>query len=278
MERVAIIQMTSGPDELDNLATIERAYRQAVSRGASLVVTPENALVFGHQDDYVRVAEPLGEGPLQRKLSQLTAAHGATLVIGSFPLRHRGGISTSTLVFDGHGECIAHYDKLHMFDVDIEDGHGRYRESDSFTPGEQIVVAQTPNATLGLSICYDLRFPGLYQSLRALGSDIILVPAAFTAVTGEAHWHVLLRARAIETQCWVVAAAQGGIHPCGRQTFGHSLVVNPWGEIVAELEHDRGVLLADLNLEYNAQLRRQMPTSRHNRFCSQLIPIDTSPE
>ena len=160
-----------------------------------------------------------------------------------------------------------------MFDVDVEDGHKRYRESETFTAGNEITVLPTPFGTLGLSICYDVRFPQLYSQLRRLGAQVILVPAAFTAVTGKAHWETLLRARAIETQCWIVAVNQGGMHPCGRETWGHSMVVNPWGEVVASLEQETGNLLVEIDLTALETLRASMPVTMHSRFENQFLEI-----
>ncbi|WP_029559112.1 carbon-nitrogen hydrolase family protein, partial [Vibrio parahaemolyticus] len=169
-----------------------------------------------------------------------------------------------------HGKCIAHYDKLHMFDVDVEDGHGSYRESDTFTAGNQIVVAETDIGSVGLSICYDVRFPELYKALRLAGADIIVVPAAFTAVTGQAHWEVLLRARAIETQCWILASGQTGTHPCGRKTWGHSMVIDPWGRIHKQLQDQVGLLEAEIDLSQTQQVRQNMPLTQHSRFQNEL--------
>ncbi len=208
MERIAIIQMTSSAEPAANLAAIQRGCEQAAKQGAKLVVTPENALLFADKQAYHQHAEVLGEGPLQRALAQLAKSQQITLVVGSMPIRSATGVTTTSLVFGPDGERLGHYSKLHMFDVDVADGHGSYRESDSFQPGNEICVVETPVGKLGLSICYDLRFPALYQALREQGAQIILVPAAFTAVTGEAHWEVLLRARAIETQTWVIAAGK----------------------------------------------------------------------
>lgn len=184
--------------------------------------------MFGTKQDYHTHAEYLGEGPVQQTLSDIARKYSVWLVAGSFPIRTQSGVTTTMLVYNNDGELAASYDKLHMFDVDVDDGHRRYRESEIFQPGEQIQVVSTPFGELGLSICYDVRFPHLYSALRNLGSQIILVPAAFTAVTGQAHWETLLRARAIETQCWIVAVNQGGIHPGGRETWGHSMVIDPW--------------------------------------------------
>ncbi|MEF1211282.1 nitrilase-related carbon-nitrogen hydrolase, partial [Vibrio alginolyticus] len=199
MERVGIIQMTSGPDINANLDFIEKQCALASKQGAKLVLTPENTVLFSSREAYHQHAEPLGSGMIQQRLCEIARKNQLTLIVGSMPIQTAKGVTTTTLVFPPHGKCIAHYDKLHMFDVDVADGYGSYRESDTFMAGNQIVVAETDIGSVGLSICYDLRFPELYKVLRQEGADIIVVPAAFTAVTGQAHWEVLLRARAIET-------------------------------------------------------------------------------
>ncbi len=266
MTRVAIIQMTSGSDPESNYQYIAQECAKAAKFGARLVLTPENTLVFGTTQDYHRIAEVLGEGEYQQKFAQLAADLAVTLVIGSMPIRTESGVTTTTVVFGPDGQRLAHYDKLHMFDVDVADGHQQYRESDTFTPGSETVVVDSVAGKLGLSICYDLRFPALYQVLREAGADIMLVPAAFTAVTGKAHWQTLLTARAIETQCWILASNQGGVHPCGRETWGHSMVISPWGEVVAQLEQTPDLLFADLDITYNRRLNNAMPLAQHNRF------------
>lgn len=266
MERIAIIQMTSSAEPAANLAAIQRGCERAAKQGAKLVVTPENALLFADKQAYHQHAEVLGEGPLQRALAQLAQSLQITLVVGSMPIRRATGVTTTSLVFGPDGERLGYYSKLHMFDVDVADGHGSYRESDSFQPGNEICVVETPVGKLGLSICYDLRFPALYQALREQGAQIILVPAAFTAVTGEAHWEVLLRARAIETQTWVIAAGQGGQHTAKRETWGHSMVIDPWGSVVAQLPQQGDLLVAEIDLAYSEKIRQNMPVAQHGRF------------
>ena len=175
-------------------------------------------------------------------------------------------MTTTALLFDDQGCCRAHYDKLHMFDVEVADKHHSYRESDTFRPGEEVKVVPTPFGNIGLSICYDVRFPQLYAALREQGADIIVVPAAFTKVTGQAHWDILLRARAVETQCWIVAAAQWGKHSRGRETWGHSMVIDPWGQVVACQKEGVGVLTADLDLDLCRTVRTNMPLVEHARL------------
>ncbi|ADT88200.1 carbon-nitrogen hydrolase family protein [Vibrio furnissii] len=269
MERVGIIQMTSGPQVADNLAFIAKHANRLVTQGARWIVTPENAVVFGNRNDYHQHAEPMGNGPIQRELAQIARENGVWLLVGSMPIARAHGVTTTSILFNPQGEPAAHYDKLHMFDVDVADSHQRYRESETFTPGDALTVVATPMGALGMSICYDVRFPHLYSQLRRLGAQILVVPAAFTAVTGRAHWEVLLRARAIETQCWVVAVGQGGHHVCGRETWGHSMVISPWGDIVASLEQPAATLIADIDLHQVEQVRLTMPIMAHTRFDNQ---------
>lgn len=270
MERVGLIQMTSGPNPQQNLAYIQQQVAELSRSGAKLVVVPENALVFGSRRDYHQCAEVLGEGDIQHALAQLAREESIWLLIGSIPIQRSNGVTTTSLLFDPNGALVADYDKLHMFDVDVADGHKRYRESETFTPGERIVSYQTPFAHLGLTICYDVRFPTLYSELARSGANIIFVPAAFTAVTGKAHWETLLRARAIETQSWLVAVNQVGTHPCGRETWGHSMVISPWGEVVASLSDQKDNLLVDIDLTKVKELRAAMPVAQHARFSNQL--------
>lgn len=269
MERVGIIQMTSGPQVADNLAFIAKHANRLATQGARWIVTPENAVVFGNRNDYHQHAEPMGNGPIQRELAQIARENGVWLLVGSMPIARAHGVTTTSILFNPQGEPAAHYDKLHMFDVDVADSHQRYRESETFTPGDALTVVPTPMGSLGLSICYDVRFPHLYSQLRRLGAQILVVPAAFTAVTGRAHWEILLRARAIETQCWVVAVGQGGHHVCGRETWGHSMVISPWGDIVASLEQPAATLIADIDLHQVEQVRLTMPIMAHTRFDNQ---------
>ncbi|KJY79925.1 carbon-nitrogen hydrolase family protein [Vibrio nigripulchritudo] len=268
--RIGMIQMTSSAKPKENLQYIREGVEALAVQGAELISTPENALVFGQRSDYHSVAERLGEGELQSEFQALAKLHQVWLHIGSFPIRQGNGVSTTTLIYSPDGELAAHYDKLHLFDVDVEDKQGSYRESDTFTYGNKISLLKLPSATLGLTICYDLRFPALFNELRLGGADVILVPAAFTAVTGKAHWETLLRARAIENQCFIIAVNQGGTHNCGRETWGHSMVIDPWGEVIASLEQDAKTLLVDLDLEQVATIRKNMPLTEHNRFRSEL--------
>ncbi|MCG3730110.1 carbon-nitrogen hydrolase family protein [Vibrio cincinnatiensis] len=271
MARIGLIQMTSGASVCDNIQILEQQLVSLAKQKVAWVVTPENALLFGQHLDYHHHAEPLAQGPIQQQLSALACRYQVWLLVGSFPIRREDGITSTSILFNPQGKVIADYDKLHLFDVDVADGHRCYRESATFAPGNRVVVVDTPLGMLGLSICYDLRFPQLYSELRQQGAQVLFVPAAFTSITGKAHWQVLLQARAIETQCWVVAVGQTALHPCGRETWGHSMVVSPWGEVVASLGQEAGCLVVDIDVEQTEPIRRAMPVMEHTRFYNQLI-------
>ncbi|MGF1909068.1 carbon-nitrogen hydrolase family protein [Vibrio kasasachensis] len=270
MDRVGLIQMTSGANPEENLAYIEQQVAVLAEQGAIWVITPENAVVFGSRHDYYRHAEPLDSGEIQAKLSNMAKRYQVWLVIGSFPIQRQSDVTTTLLVYNNAGELMANYDKLHMFDVDVADSHQRYRESETFLPGNEIVSLETPFAHLGLTICYDVRFPQLYSELAKQGANVMVVPAAFTAVTGQAHWQPLLTARAIETQSWIVAVNQTGVHLGGRQTWGHSMVISPWGDVIARLDDAPSNLLVELDLQAVTEIRATMPVMTHNRFDSRI--------
>ncbi|WP_422398685.1 carbon-nitrogen hydrolase family protein [Vibrio breoganii] len=265
--RIGLIQMTSGNDVTENLQFIEQQLRDLVKQGCQLVVTPENSLLFDNALAYQVIAEELNSGPIQSKLAQLAKELQTWLVIGSFPIRSNAThLYSACLVFDDNGALVAHYNKMHLFDVEVEDEHGSYRESDCFSHGTQPQVIDTPLGRLGLSICYDLRFPHLYNILREQGADIILVPAAFTAVTGEAHWEILLRARAIENQAWVIGVGQCGYHSANRQTWGHSMVIDPWGKVVTQGAATPCNLVAEIELHQVEKVRKAMPVASHQKI------------
>ena len=271
---VAVIQMVSQSDVLANLVAARRLLEQAAAGGAQLAVLPENFAAMGRRDiaDIGR-AEALGEGPILPWLKQAARDLNLWIVAGTLPLppadRPTAKVNACSLLIDAQGQQAARYDKLHLFDVDVADNRGRYRESDDYAQGEQVVVAETPVGRLGLTVCYDLRFPELYSELRKAGAELITAPSAFTAVTGAAHWEVLIRARAIETQCYVLAAAQGGVHPGPRETHGHAAIVDPWGRILAEQAQGEAVLLAARDIQEQASIRARMPVVSHRRFFSQ---------
>lgn len=279
----AVIQMISQDDIAANLARARVLLEQAASQGARLAVLPENFAAMGRRDSAaIGLAEARGEGPILPWLKQTARDLSLWIVAGTLPLppvdRPEAKAHACSLLVDEHGELVARYDKLHLFDVDVADNRGRYRESDDYAHGAQVVVADTPVGKLGLSVCYDLRFPELYSALREAGAELISAPAAFTTVTGAAHWEVLIRARAIETQCYVLAAAQGGVHPGPRETHGHAAIVDPWGRILAEQARGEAVLLTTRDSAEQASIRARMPVTLHRRFFSRdaLRPAHTS--
>lgn len=274
---LAVIQMVSQDDVLTNLRLARRMLERAAQGGARLVVLPENFAAMGRRDlAAIGRAEALGEGPILPWLKQAARDLSLWIVAGTLPLPPdddaEGKPRACSLLIDEQGERAARYDKLHLFDVDVSDNRGRYRESDDFVHGQRIVVADTPVGRLGLTVCYDLRFPELYSALREAGAELISVPAAFTAVTGAAHWQVLIRARAIETQCYVLAAGQGGEHPGPRQTYGHSAIIDPWGVVLAEQEQGDAALLASRDAAEQAAIRQRMPVQQHRRLFSSDVP------
>ena len=274
---LAVIQMVSQDDLLTNLRLARRMLERAAQGGARLVVLPENFAAMGRRDlAAIGRAEALGEGPILPWLKQAARDLSLWIVAGTLPLPPdddaEGKPRACSLLIDEDGERAARYDKLHLFDVDVSDNRGRYRESDDFAHGQRIVVADTPVGRLGLTVCYDLRFPELYSALREAGAELISAPSAFTAVTGAAHWQVLIRARAIETQCYVLAAGQGGEHPGPRQTFGHSAIIDPWGVVLAEQEQGEAALLASRDAAEQAAMRQRMPVQQHRRLFSSDVP------
>jgi nitrilase len=260
--KVAGIQMASGPNVAANLSEAERLIEIAVDQGAKLVVLPEYFAIMGLKDtDKVEVAEKEGDGPIQSFLSDLSKKHDVWIIAGSIPLQARaaGKVRNACLVYDNTGKIAARYDKIHLFGLDL--GNERYHEEKTIEAGDQVVVVDTPFGKIGLSICYDLRFPELF---RAMGEvDIIAIPAAFTETTGKAHWETLVRARAIENLSYVITSAQGGYHTSGRETHGNSMIVDPWGVVLDRLPRGSGVVMASINRDYQASLRKSLPALKH---------------
>jgi len=270
---LAVIQMCSTADVSANLKAARALLEQAAEQGARLAVLPENFAVMGRCDlAAIARAEAEGTGPVLPWLKQTCRELKLWLVAGSLPLppdaEPQGKARACSLLFDDTGERVARYDKLHLFDVDVPGDGIRYRESDDYARGQQVVVADTPLGRLGLAVCYDIRFPELFTALRGRGAQMIALPAAFTAVTGTAHWEVLLRARAIETQCTLLAAGQSGNHAGGRQTHGHSMIVDPWGRILAEQAAGSGVILAAVDKAAQQSIRERMPLVQQRRFAA----------
>lgn len=277
---VAAVQMTSSEDLGRNLERAVELVRQAAAHGATLIGLPENfAYLGGDQDHRLALAEMVsaGEradrtedsGPILTRMRALARTTGAWLILGGFPERGAAGlIRNSCVLLNPDGQVTAVYRKIHLFDVDLASvpGGRRFRESDSVEPGGEPVVAETPWGGLGLSVCYDLRFPELYRKLTERGARMIAVPSAFTLETGKDHWHVLLRARAIENQAFVLAPAQFGSHGPTRRSFGHALVVDPWGVVIAECGDHEGFALARIDFRYQDQVRAALPALGHRRL------------
>ncbi|WP_118985598.1 deaminated glutathione amidase [Photorhabdus sp. CRCIA-P01] len=271
---VALLQLCSGENIKHNLAQIEQQIKQLPDT-VKFVMTPENALLFASADSYHRHAEQQDHGPLQQAVSEIARRYGVWLLIGSMPLISRENperLTSSSLLFDDQGKIRARYDKIHMFDVNINDEHGSYNESSVFQRGEHITVVDTPVGRLGMTICYDLRFPGLFQALREQGAELISVPAAFTRLTGKAHWEPLLRARAIENQCILLAPAQVGVHGT-RQTWGHSMAVDGWGKVIKKNPDAVSALQLNVRADSLKIMREQMKVVKHNRFRPQLTSL-----
>lgn len=264
--RAALVQMRTGRDVARNIADATALVREAAGAGAQYIQTPENTTLM--DTDRARLfagAEPEAGSAAVAAFSALASELSIHLHIGSLAVRvAEDKLANRSLLFGPDGTLLAQYDKIHMFDVDLPGGES-YRESRNFRPGEKAVVAPLPWGNLGLTICYDLRFPHLHRALAKAGAHFISGPSAFTRQTGEAHWHILLRARAIESQCFVLAAAQGGMHEHGRETYGHSLIIAPWGEILAEGGVDPGVVAADIDLQRLLDARGRVPSLGHDR-------------
>lgn len=269
----AAIQMTSGDDIGANIAAATPLIQQAVALGATFVTLPENAFYLRREGTASMVDMPMAEHPGVLAMQALAIAENITLLIGSIRAKEAGmekPFNRSVLI-GPTGTIVATYDKLHLFDVTLPNGH-RYEESAQAVAGAGPVVARTPFATLGLSICYDLRFPQLYRSMALAGAEVLTVPSAFTRPTGEAHWRTLLAARAIENAAYVIAPAQCGTHPGGRETYGHSLILDPWGVVLAEADADTpGVITATIDLARVAEVRAQMPVLQHHRPLADII-------
>jgi deaminated glutathione amidase len=270
--RVGLVQVTSGDDPAENAAAAEALVREAAAGGAGLVLTPEvTNMLSGSRTRQAEALVPEAEDATLARLRAVAGELGVWLVIGSLALKTDdpdGRFANRSFVIGPDGGIVARYDKIHMFDVDLDGGES-YRESAGFRPGERAVVVEAAGTTLGLSVCYDLRFAYLYRALAQAGAAVLTVPAAFTVPTGRAHWHVLLRARAIETGCFVLAPAQCGTHAVRqgpeRRTYGHSLVVAPWGEVLADGGEAPGVTFAELDLGAVGRARGRVPSLRHDR-------------
>lgn len=268
MMKIAVHQMCSGIDASENIAKIIKGIELAATEGAQFYFAPEMSLLLDR--DRKRAGDSIKALASSSWLAQICAAaadSGIWVHLGSVPVLHEDGsghFANRTLLIDALGNVVAHYDKMHLFDVDLASGES-WRESSAYRGGDGPVLVETPLGAMGLTICYDIRFPDLYSNLARAGARVFAVPAAFTVPTGKAHWHVLLRARAIESACFVIAAAQSGHHPDGRETFGHSLVVDPWGEVLLDMGEAEGLVFADLDLAKVDEVRAQIPVYRNRR-------------
>lgn len=264
--KAAALQMTSGPDVEANLATADALLEQAAAAGARLAVLPENFAFMGLADaDKRNVAEAPGEGPIQTALAAAARRCSLWIIAGTIPLRleHEERVAAASLAFDPEGRVAGRYDKIHLFDVSIPGKKENYRESANIAPGKATNLVDTPVGRVGLTVCYDVRFPELYRGLASAGAQLFTVPSAFTAPTGRAHWETLLRARAIENLCYVIAPAQTGFHPSGRETYGDSMIVDYWGRVLGRRPRGRGIVVADIDLEHQAQVRETFPALQH---------------
>jgi len=263
----ACVQLSSQNDMQANLQVAEGLIKRASDEGADFVAVPENvAFISTKFEEVMANSYVMGEHPALLSLCEVAAKFGVWLLVGSLAVKEEGSgkLRNRSFLIDDSGEVRSFYDKMHLFDVSVKGGES-HRESDKFVAGEKAVLADMPWCRLGMTICYDLRFPELYRQLALGGAEMIAVPSAFTKFTGEAHWHVLLRARAIETGSYVIAPAQVGSHPVGRETYGHALIIDPWGEVIADAGEGEGVVLAEIDPKRSDDMRQQLPNLQHGK-------------
>jgi nitrilase len=274
MSKCAAIQMASGPTVSDNLLEAEKLIAEAVKAGAKLVALPENfALVGDHETDKIKVKEVDGAGVIQDFLSATAKRYGLWIVGGTMPIAtdDPNRVRAACLIYNELGERVARYDKIHLFDVSVPGTEDVYRESNSIEAGTQALVIDSPFGKLGIAICYDLRFPEFFRGMHEQGVEVLIIPAAFTYETGAAHWEILLRARAIENLCYVIAPNQGGVHTNGRRTFGHSMIIDPWGVVLDCYKIGGGFACADLDPQRLQKVRKAFPVLTHQRFSCEKI-------
>ncbi len=268
--RVAVIQMTSHSDMEKNLQIAEAFIHDAALQGAKLIVLPEMFAIMGiDQLDKVKIREELGRGRIQDFLSEQASKHGVWLVGGTIPVavEHSSEkVYAACLLYDNQGRMVGYYNKIHLFDVALSATRESFHESKTTVPGNKVVVLPTPFGKIGLAVCYDVRFPEMFRTMHDQGVECIILPAAFTYTTGSAHWDILVRARAIENQVYMIAAAQTGVHDNGRRTYGHSMIVNPWGMVQASLLEEQGVVIADIDLDYLRKMRDEFPVLSHRKL------------
>jgi len=266
---VSAIQMASGPNVDANLFESERLISKAVSAGAGLCVLPENFSIMGMTEyEKVSIREEEGKGPIQEFLVEQAKKHKIWLVGGTVPLRadDDSKIRAACILYDPEGNRVARYDKTHLFDVRLLNSDEQYVESETIEAGAEVVVTQTPSFNIGFAICYDLRFPELFREMHRQGVDLMVIPSAFTAITGKAHWETLVRARAIENLSYVIASDQGGYHLNGRETYGDSMIVDPWGQVLDRLHSGSGFVIAEIDMDYLRETRKRFPALTHRRF------------
>ena len=271
MPSAAVIQLTSGPEVAANLADARALLEQAASEGAVLAALPENFAIMGRKEtDKLDVSEEFGEGPIQAFLGHTARELKMWIIGGTAPIRvdgQPGKVAAASLLFDDEGRCVARYDKIHLFDVDIPGREERYRESATIAAGQSPTVVSTPIGKLGMAVCYDVRFPELFRVMESQGAEVLSLPSAFTAPTGRAHWEILLRARAVENLSYVIAPAQGGQHANGRETHGDSMIVDPWGHVLARVATPGpGLAIAEIDHTVLQELRGRFPALNHRRF------------
>lgn len=269
MSKCAAIQMASSPSVSANLLEAEKLIAEAAKAGAKLVALPENfALMGDHELDKIKVKEPDGSGPIQSFLANVAKKYAVWVVGGTIPIAgdQDNKVRAACVIYNDQGERVARYDKMHLFDVNVPGTNEVYRESDSIEQGEQPLVIDTPFGKLGVAVCYDLRFPEFFRNMSEQGMELLVIPSAFTAETGAAHWELLLRARAVENLCYVIAPNQGGFHLNGRKTFGHSMIIDPWGVIMDCYKTGGGFVSAEIDLERLEKVRASFPALSHRRF------------
>lgn len=269
MAKIAAIQMCSSQNIDENLAIAKKLIIEAANHDANLIVLPEMFAIMGHEaTDKVKVKEAFGAGKIQSFLAELAKSNRVWIVGGTIPIEceHKNKVRAASLVYNDKGELVARYDKIHLFDVVLSETE-YYKESDTTEPGDKIVTVDTPFGRIGLAVCYDVRFPELFRSLFDNNAEIIMLPSAFTVPTGKAHWEILVRSRAIENFCYLVGAAQGGTHTSGRKTYGHSMIVEPWGSIAAKMDtDDQGIIYADIDLAKVHAARKSIPLQQQRRI------------
>jgi deaminated glutathione amidase len=269
MNKCAAIQMASGPSVSSNLLEAEKLIAEAVKAGAKLVALPENFAMMGDREiDKIKIKEVDGTGPIQKFLSSTAKKYGIWLIGGTIPIAgdDENKVRAACVIYNELGERVARYDKMHLFDVNVPGTDEVYRESDSIESGDQMLVLDSPFGKLGIAVCYDLRFPEYFRKMVAQGMEILVIPSAFTDKTGSAHWEVLLRARAIENLCYVIAPNQGGFHLNGRKTYGHSMIIDPWGVVQDCYKTGAGFVTADIDLDKVGKVRSAFPVLNHRRF------------